>query len=49
MLYACKKCACLENFQSPKIGVEILLKIFKVFKSVLLQNQCVEIYYLLYA
>ena len=34
------KCACLENFQekilSPKICVEIVLNIFKVYKSVLL-------------
>ena len=42
------KCACLENFLkknlSPKICVEIVLKIFKVYKSVLLllfKRKCV--------
>ena len=41
------KCACLENFQkkilSPKMCVEIVLTIFKVYKSVLLlllKRQC---------
>ena len=43
----CMKCACLENFQkkilSHKMCVEIVLTIFKVYKSVLLlllKRQC---------
>ena len=55
------KCACLENFQkkilSPKMCVEIVLTIFKVYKSallLLLKRQCLillkkYIYSLLYA